>query len=105
VTVAGSSVQLRGLGNGYTRLLLDGERAPAGFTIDSIAPETIERIEILRAANADMSTQASAGSINIVQKRTVSKAQREPVCAVAGRTDDQTAPGSVQLPAAGLDIR
>jgi outer membrane receptor protein involved in Fe transport len=77
VTIAGSSVQLRGLGNGYTQLLLNGERAPAGFTIDSIAPETIERIEILRAATADMSTQGIAGSINIVQKRTVSRTQRE----------------------------
>jgi outer membrane receptor protein involved in Fe transport len=77
VTVVGSSVQLRGLGSGYTQLLLNGERAPAGFTIDSIAPETIERIDILRAATADMSTQGIAGSINIVQKRTVSKAQRE----------------------------
>ncbi|MFC5550455.1 TonB-dependent receptor plug domain-containing protein [Massilia aerilata] len=77
VTVAGSFVQLRGLGNGYTQLLLNGERAPAGFTIDSIAPETIERIEILRTATADMSTQGIAGSINIVQMRAVSKARRE----------------------------
>jgi outer membrane receptor for ferrienterochelin and colicins len=77
VTVAGGAVQLRGLGSGYTQVLLNGERAPPGFTIDSIAPETIERIEILRAASADTSTQGIAGSINIVQKRTVSRAQRE----------------------------
>ncbi|GAB3439669.1 TonB-dependent receptor [Massilia solisilvae] len=82
VTVSGSpgrggEIRMRGLGNGYTQILLNGERAPAGFSMDSLAPDTIERIEVLRAASAEFSTQSVAGTINIVLKKSVSRAQRE----------------------------
>jgi outer membrane receptor protein involved in Fe transport len=83
VTVSGSGggrggeVRMRGLGNGYTQVLINGERAPAGFSIDSLAPDVIERIEVLRAASAEFSTQSIAGTINIVLKKTVRTAQRE----------------------------
>ena len=66
-----------GLGSGYTQILINGERAPAGFSIDSLAPDVIERIEILRAASAEFSTQSIAGTINIVLKKAVVTAQRE----------------------------
>lgn len=77
ITVQGSSIRMRGLGNGYTQILIDGERAPPGFTIDQLSPTVIERIEILRAATAEFSTQSIAGTINIVLKKKVSLAQRE----------------------------
>jgi outer membrane receptor protein involved in Fe transport len=77
VTVQGSSIRMRGLGNGYTQILIDGERAPPGFTIDQLSPALIERIEIIRAATAEFSTQSIAGTINIVLKKKVSLAQRE----------------------------
>lgn len=70
-------IRMRGLGSGYTQILINGERAPAGFDIDQLSPEVIERIEILRAASAEFSTQSIAGTINIVLKRTVRTAQRE----------------------------
>src|SRR5206468_6514919 len=73
----GSEVRMRGLGNGYTQVLINGERAPAGFSIDSLAPDLIERIEVLRAATAEYSTQSIAGTINIVLKKTVKAGQRE----------------------------
>lgn len=69
VTVSGSEVRMRGLGNGYTQVLINGDPAPPGFSIDSLAPELVERIEIQRSATADTSTQAVAGSINIVLRR------------------------------------
>jgi outer membrane receptor for ferrienterochelin and colicins len=77
ITVIGSSIRMRGLGNGYTQILIDGERAPPGFTIDQLSPALIERIEIVRAATAEFSTQSIAGTINIVLKKKVSLAQRE----------------------------
>jgi outer membrane receptor for ferrienterochelin and colicin len=77
ITVQGTSIRMRGLGNGYTQILIDGERAPPGFTIDQLSPTAIERIEILRAATAEFSTQSIAGTINIVLKKKVSLAQRE----------------------------
>lgn len=77
VTVIGSSIRMRGLGNGYTQILIDGERAPPGFTIDQLSPTMIERIEVIRAATAEFSTQSIAGTINIVLKKKVSLAQRE----------------------------
>jgi len=77
VTVIGESIRMRGLGNGYTQVLVNGERPPPGFTLQSVTPEQIEKIEIVRAATAEFSTQAIAGTINIVLKKVVSRAQRD----------------------------
>jgi outer membrane receptor for ferrienterochelin and colicins len=74
---SGGEIRMRGLGSGYTQILINGERAPAGFAIDSIAPEVIERIEVMRAASAEFSTQAIAGTINIVLKKALKAAQHE----------------------------
>lgn len=77
VTVQGTNVRMRGLGNGYTQFLVNGERPPAGFSLDTLAPDMVERVEIVRAATAEFSTQAIAGTINIVLKKSVSKASKE----------------------------
>lgn len=69
VTVNANGIAMRGLGNGYTQILLNGEKAPPGFTFDSLSPDMIERIEIRRAATADLGTQAVAGTINIVLRK------------------------------------
>jgi outer membrane receptor for ferrienterochelin and colicins len=76
VTVGGG-VRFRGLGRGYTSVLLNGDPAPPGFQIDSLPPDSIEKIEIVRSASAEFSTQAIAGTINIVTKNVVQTAQRE----------------------------
>jgi outer membrane receptor protein involved in Fe transport len=73
----GGEIRMRGLGSGYTQIMLNGEPSPPGFSLDSISPDLIERIEIIRAATAELSTQAIAGAINIVLKRAVQTAQRE----------------------------
>jgi len=102
ITVSGASgrggeIRMRGLGSGYTQILLNGERAPAGFSIDQLSPDVIERIEILPAASAEFSTQSIAGTINIVLKKTVRKAQRELKLGV-GKSADATNPNaSLQL--------
>jgi outer membrane receptor for ferrienterochelin and colicins len=64
----GGAIRLRGLGSGYTQILLDGERVPPGFSLDSLAPEQIERIEILRAPTAETGARAIAGTINIITR-------------------------------------
>jgi outer membrane receptor for ferrienterochelin and colicins len=90
ITVSGASgrgggeVRMRGLGAGYTQILLNGERAPAGFSLDSLSPDVIERIEVLRAASAEFSTQSIAGTINIILKKAIKKAQRELKLGVGG---------------------
>lgn len=73
----GVQIRMRGLGNGYTQILLNGEATPPGYALDEIAPELIERIEVLRVAGADISAQGIAGSINIVLKKKTEKNQRE----------------------------
>ncbi len=73
----GGDIRMRGLGSGYTQVMLNGEPSPAGFSLDSLTPDMIERIEIMRAATAEYSTQAIAGAINIVLKRAIVTAQRE----------------------------
>jgi iron complex outermembrane receptor protein len=62
----GGAIRMRGLGGGYTQILLDGERLPPGFSIDTLTPEQVERIEILRAPTAETGARAIAGTINIV---------------------------------------
>lgn len=69
----GREIRLRGLGRGYTQILLDGEPAPAGFSLDSLAPDLVERIEVMRVAGADMSTQSIAGTINVVLRKQPAK--------------------------------
>ncbi|WP_051293836.1 TonB-dependent receptor plug domain-containing protein [Pseudoduganella violaceinigra] len=73
----GGNIRMRGLGSGYTSIMLNGEPAPPGFSLDSLTPDMIERIEVMRAATAEYSTQAIAGGINIVLKRAISTAQTE----------------------------
>ncbi|HEY0821360.1 MAG TPA: TonB-dependent receptor, partial [Rhizobacter sp.] len=64
----GGAIRMRGLGSGYTQILIDGERVPPGFSVDSLTPEQIERIEILRAPTAETGARAIAGTINIVTR-------------------------------------
>jgi len=70
ISVVGSEIRMRGLGAGYTQILVDGDPAPSGFAIDTLSPDMIERIEIQRSAQVDASAQAVAGSINIVLRKT-----------------------------------
>jgi outer membrane receptor protein involved in Fe transport len=78
-TGAGRSTQvrMRGLGGGYTQILVNGERTPAGFVLDTLAPDMIERIEVLRVATAEFSAESVAGTINIVLRKKVTKNQHE----------------------------
>jgi iron complex outermembrane receptor protein len=69
----GGNIRMRGLGSGYTQILLDGQRMPPGFSLDSLTPEQIERIEILRAPTAETGARAIAGTINIITREGFSK--------------------------------
>jgi iron complex outermembrane receptor protein len=64
----GGPPALRGLGNGYTQIMIDGERAPRGFSLEDMLPEQVERIEIMRAPTAETGARAIAGTINIVTR-------------------------------------
>jgi outer membrane receptor protein involved in Fe transport len=77
VTVTGKTLRMRGLGAGYTQILVNGDRPPPGFNMDTLTPDQIERIEIIRAATAEYSMQAIAGTINIVLKKVTAKAQHD----------------------------
>ncbi|WP_373991634.1 TonB-dependent receptor plug domain-containing protein [Duganella sp. BuS-21] len=93
----GGAIQMRGLGNGYTQILLNGDPVAAGFSLDSIAPETIERIEILRSATAELSNQAVAGAINVILKKAVTRAQRSVSASLARQGNASTPALSAQL--------
>ena len=64
----GGPPRMRGLGSGYTQMLIDGEPVPRGFSLDDLSPEQIERIEILRAPTAETGARAIAGTINIITR-------------------------------------
>lgn len=62
----GGDVRMRGMGSGYTQVLLNGERPPPGFSMESLSPDQVERVEIMRGPIAEHSTRAIAGTINII---------------------------------------
>ncbi|MBI3229275.1 MAG: TonB-dependent receptor plug domain-containing protein, partial [Burkholderiales bacterium] len=62
----GGEIRMRGMGGGYTQILINGERAPRGFSLESLSPDQVERIEVIRGSVAEHSTQAIAGTINII---------------------------------------
>ena len=72
----GSQIQLRGLGQGYTLIMLDGVPVAPGFSLDALDPELVERVDIMRAATAQFSAQAIAGAINIVLKKSGKRRER-----------------------------
>jgi outer membrane receptor for ferrienterochelin and colicins len=69
VSARGADVRVGGPGNGETRILVNGQRMPAGFVLDTLSPGLIERIEVQRAASAEMSAHSIAGTINIMLKQ------------------------------------
>ncbi|MDP2006769.1 MAG: TonB-dependent receptor [Rubrivivax sp.] len=77
VNVQGGAPRMRGLGSGYTLVLINGDPAPPGFQFDQLNPSQVERIEITRGATADQSAQAVAGSINIILKEAPKVSQRD----------------------------
>jgi outer membrane receptor for ferrienterochelin and colicins len=77
VNVGAGGPRMRGLGAGYTQILINGDPMPQGFALDQLNPAQIERIEVLRAPTADQSAQAIAGTINIILKEAPRRAQRD----------------------------
>jgi len=73
----GGDVRMRGMGAGFTQILVDGERMPPGFSLDQLPPEQVERIEVLRAPTAEYGTRAIAGTINVVLREPMKKKLNE----------------------------
>ncbi len=76
VNVSSGGPRMRGLGAGYTQILINGDPAPQGFNLDQLSPSQIERFEVLRAPTADQSAQAVAGTINIILKEAPRSSQK-----------------------------
>lgn len=73
----GGEVRMRGMGSGYTQILVNGERMPPGFSLDQLPPEQLERIEVMRAPTAEYGARAVAGTINVVLREALAKRLNE----------------------------
>lgn len=73
----GGDIRMRGLGAGFTQILVDGERAPAGFAVEDLPPDQVERIEVYRAPTAETGARAIAGTINIILREPLQKSKHE----------------------------
>ena len=69
----GGEIRMRGMGGGYTQILVNGERMPPGFSLDQLPPDQVERIEIMRAPTAEFGARAIAGTINVVLRQALQK--------------------------------
>lgn len=81
----GGQISMRGMAS-YTQILINGEPMARGFSLDSLSPELIERIEIMRSPLAEHSAQAVAGTINIVLREDARKRTTD-VSLSASQTD------------------
>ena len=77
VSVQGGAPRMRGLGAGYTLILINGDPAPPGFALDQLSPSQVERIEVTKGPSAEQSAQAVAGAINIILKEAPRVSQRD----------------------------
>ncbi len=75
VSMDGAAPRLRGLAGGYTQILINGEPTPPGFSLESLAPADVERIEVIKGATAEYS--GVAGTINVVLREPPRTLQRE----------------------------
>ncbi len=64
----GGPPRMRGMGGGYTQIMIDGQRVAPGTSLDDLSPDQIERIEILRAPTAETGARAIAGTINVITR-------------------------------------
>lgn len=69
ISYANDSLQIRGLGGGYTQILVDGGPPPRGFSLSGLSLSNVDRVEILRVPTAEFGTRAIGGTINIVLKK------------------------------------
>ncbi len=69
----GGDIRMRGMGGGYTQILVNGERMPPGFSLDQLPPDQVERIEVMRAPTAEFGARAVAGTINVVLREALQK--------------------------------
>lgn len=75
LSIEGDQPRLRGLGGGYTQILLNGEPAPPGFSLEQLSPAEIERIEIVKGPSAEFG--GVAGTINVILRTPPKLRQRE----------------------------
>ena len=86
------NIALHGLGGGYTQVLLNGQPAPPDFSITSLPPDSIERVEITWTPTAEMRGDAIAGTINIILRRSV---HHREIDARAGVSQGRGRPGAI----------
>ncbi len=75
ISIDGEVPRMRGMGEGYTVVLINGEPAPPGFSMDTLAPADIERIEVTKGPTAEHG--GAAGVINIILRVPPKLRQRE----------------------------
>lgn len=68
--------RLKGIGSGFTQILVDGLTPPLGFRLDAVDPNSIERIEIIDSANGEFASSGVAGTINIVMRKRMRKSDQ-----------------------------
>lgn len=77
INLQGGNPRLRGLGAGYTLILVNGEKAPPGFSLENLSPSQVERIEVTKGPSAEHSAQAVAGTINVILRDAPKQRLRE----------------------------
>lgn len=109
---ATSEIRIRGAETGHTLVLIDGVRvndsatARDDFDFSLIAPEDIDRIEILRGPqSAIYGSDAMGGVVNIVTKKASKKKIATTASAEIGSYGSRAASGSVSMSEGDFSLR
>ncbi|MFT7772250.1 TonB-dependent receptor plug domain-containing protein [Roseateles sp.] len=94
INVSGGQLRMRGLGGAYTQILVNGEPAPPGFSLDNLNPAQVERLEVSKAPTADQTAQAIAGTLNIILKDAPRVVQKDLRLGVSYANEKPTVGGS-----------
>ncbi|HNV59137.1 MAG TPA: TonB-dependent receptor [Rhodoferax sp.] len=97
ITMQGNAPRMRGLGAGYTLILINGDPAPPGFALDQLDPAQVERIEVTKGPTANQSAQAVAGAINIILKDAPKVSQRDMRVGLGYNRERPTVSGSFTI--------
>ena len=104
ISMQGNAPRMRGLGSGYTLILINGDPAPPGFALDQLDPAQVERIEVTKGPTANQSAQAVAGTINIILKDAPKVSQRDLRLSTGYTLDRPTVSGSFTLGEKWVDL-
>lgn len=99
-------IRINGNGGATARILVDGQPAPPGFSLDNLPISAVQRIEIYRIGTAELGGSGTGGVLNVVMARYSGKDERRTTLSAGaiGGVPNEAANLLVSQRKAGVDL-